>query len=74
MNSFFLGSFNPISKAKFSDVSDRIERMSKFFHFVLTKLTLVGVVAPSAIMTVYNYYINDLGEESFYLPVSVMYV
>lgn len=69
-----LGSLNPVSKAQYVHLSDRIERMSIFFHFILTKLTLMGVVIPSGIITINNYYIKDLGEESFFLPVSVMYV
>lgn len=74
-NTFYpIESQNTISKAKYSDLIDKIERMSKFFHFILTKLTVVGVVAPDLLITIGNYFIYDLGEQSYYLSAPMMYV
>lgn len=69
-----IGSQNPISKAKYSDLVNNIERMSRFFHFVLTKLTVAGVVLPDLLITLGNYFIYDLGDESYYLSAPMMYV
>lgn len=71
---FSIGSRNPISKSKYVNLINNIERMSKFFHFVLTKLTVASVVAPDVLITLGNYFIYDLGDESYYLSAPMMYV
>lgn len=63
-----------MSKAKYGDLNAKIELMSKFLHFILTKLTVLGVMAPSTIISFMNYYLDDLGEDSFFLPISALYV
>lgn len=35
-------------KAKYLDLNTKVERMSKFFHLILTKLTVIGI------MVIYN--------------------
>lgn len=71
---FTLGVIDPMSKAKYGDLSAKIELMSKFFHFILTKLTVIGLMGPSTLLSFLNYYLNDLGDDSFSLPVSALYV
>lgn len=71
---FTTGVDDPMSKAKYGDLNSKIELMSKFLHFILTKLTVLAVMAPSIIISFMDYYINDLGEDSFSLPIQGLYV
>lgn len=61
-------------KAKYRDLNAKVERMSRFFHFILTKLTVAGFMTSSVIITFRDYYINDLGNEAFYLAIPAQYV
>lgn len=48
--------------------------MSRFFHLILTKLTVAAVVAPDVLITLGNYFIYDLGDESYFLSAPMMCV
>lgn len=58
----------------YSKMFERIEEISRFFHFVMLKLTFIGIVLPALLTTVVNYFINDMGSESYLLPSPSMYV
>lgn len=51
-----------------------IERMSELVHFALVKLSAPGCSLPALLTTAINYSIYDLGDESYYLAIPVMYV
>lgn len=63
-----------MSKAKYIELNEKIERVSKILEFLLIKLTTAGAVLPSVIITIVDYFILDLGDESFFLPYPIMYV
>lgn len=58
---------------KYIEVNDKIEFVSKIYDIAILKLTPIGVVIPSAMLTVANYFVYDLGEASYFLPNQVMY-
>lgn len=62
-----LGSLDLNSWKSYNKLNVKIERMSEFFHFILTKLTIIGIMTPSLIITIDNYFIYDLGDESYYI-------
>lgn len=47
------------------ELNDRIERMSKSMQNCLVKYTCAGFVIPGLVTGLVNYYVLDLGEESF---------
>lgn len=59
-------------QSKYKEINVKIERISKFFHFLLTKFTVAVIIFPCAIITIVNYFYFDLGNDSFYLPYSLM--
>lgn len=40
----------------------------------MAKLSAVGTIAPALLLTVVNYFVYDLGDDSYFLPFPVMYV
>lgn len=56
----------------YKELSEKIEYVNKVVHFCLTRLTVVGVVQPALFVTMVNFFIYDLGRDSFYLPFPVM--
>lgn len=43
-------------------------------YIVITKYSIPGLMMPSFLITAVNYFVRDLGEESFYIPCPMMYV
>lgn len=58
----------------YAELSEKIELITKFMYFAVVKLTPIGVMVPALIITIVNYSVYDLGNESFFLPILVMYV
>lgn len=56
------------------ELDKTIESVSKLIHFMSTKLTIIGVEFPALIVTVTNYFMYDLEENSYVLPFPMMYV
>lgn len=52
----------------------KIERISKTFHLILTRITSVGLLLPSILITIGNYFILHLGTESYYLSCPLWFV
>lgn len=63
----FTGARNSDLWIAYKGLNIAIERMSKFLHFLITRLTVVGLIIPSLLITITNYFIYDLGTESYYL-------
>lgn len=53
---------------------EKIELISEVVQFIATKLTVAAVALPPLILTVFNYFLYDLKDESYVLPFPVMYV
>lgn len=68
------GLSNPMSKTIYDKYNAKIERMSKLFYLVFVTLTTPGIVLPPLLITLVNYYVYGLGDESFYLPFREVYV
>lgn len=68
------GLSQPNLKPNYSEVIHKIERLSEIIHNVAIKMTIPGVMLPSGLITLYNYLISDLKDESFFLPLPGMYV
>lgn len=55
-------------------LNERIERIFKLLHFLFVEMSIVGVVLPAALITIVNYFVYNLGDESWFLPCPAMYV
>ena len=69
-----VGASDTALKIKFSELNEKIERISKLIHFILVKLTLAGVELPAFFITLINYFIYDLKDDSYYFSFPIMYV
>lgn len=58
----------------YNELNEKIEKMSKFFYIALLKVTPAALLGPIWTLTSVNYFIKNLGEDSFKLPFPVMYV
>lgn len=67
-----LESQNASQKLKFLETSEKIEQTSKLLDFALVKLTSAGAVLPTQVIVAVNYFIYDLGDESYYLSFPMM--
>ena len=58
----------------YADLIKKIERTSNLICTILVKCTSMGTVLPPLLGGFINYYINDLGDESFQNDAPLMYV
>lgn len=63
---------NPISRAMYSKLNEKIERMSNLVYLLIIKLTVPGVIIPGLLITIVNYFVYDLGDDSYFLPILVV--
>lgn len=63
---------NTISRKMYTELSEKIERVSKILFF-LTKISYVGTNIPASLITLFSYFVLDLKKESFFLPYPTMY-
>lgn len=65
----YLNSYTGLRSDQFAtmykQLSEKIERTSKLVHFAMAKLTMVAATLPPTIKTYVNYYVKNLGDESF---------
>lgn len=54
------------------EVNKQIEYMSNVVYLFVAKLTVPGLIIPALLLTLANYFIYDLGDDSYYLPILVM--
>lgn len=67
-----LESENAPEKLKFLKIADNIDRVSALLDFALVKVTSAGAVLPALIIVAVNYFVNDMGDESYYLSFPMM--
>lgn len=67
-------SINPVSNTVYVKLNATIEFLTGILHFLVTRLSLIGICLPALLITLVNYFVSDLGEESFNLPFVVVYV
>lgn len=61
------------SKEMYTKLIAKIEQISKLIYFVTVQLSYVGGVLPPLLLTLINYFIYDLHDESFQ-EIQMMYV
>lgn len=49
----------------YTKVATKIEHFSELAHFILMKVTLHAIMAPTIIATYFKYYVFGLGDASF---------
>lgn len=54
----------------YSELNDKIERITKIIDFVLAKLSTIGAIFPSAALTIVNHVIY--ADDSYQLPFPIM--
>lgn len=67
-----LGMLNSILASKYTKFSADVELGSEILYFMMTKLSVVGYIAPHLLLTIGNYFIYELGDESYVLPCPMM--
>lgn len=65
---------NPVLWMNYNGLNMKIERISRIFHLILTRMTLAGLILPSILITIGNYFILDLGVDSYYLSCPLWFV
>lgn len=58
----------------YGKISERIERVTKSTYFYCCEIYIAVGASSALIQTIVNYYIADLGDDAFYLPVLVVCV
>lgn len=64
---------NSTSKAMYREMIEQIEKGTKLARFALVNLTGPGTILPALLVTLGNYFVYGLGDDSFFLPCPVMY-
>lgn len=59
-------------KIAYYELIVKIERMCEIIHIIVAKVSTLGVIQPYVIITIVNYFIFDLKNESFHLPIPVV--
>lgn len=67
---------NSFSAALYDKSNEQIEQMCEIMYFVMTKLTAIGSITPLVLLTIVNYFVYDLRDESYLLlfPVMCVYI
>lgn len=65
---------NAASKIMYSKMNESIELMSLVMNIIMSLCAPSGIVPPFLLLSAINYFIYDLGPESFILPWPVEYV
>lgn len=69
-----IGSLKAESNAarKYGELIEKIEIMSKFVCIALTKITVSAGFISASLVTVINYFVYDLENESFFLTLPLL--
>lgn len=57
----------------YNGLNGKIERMCKWLYIAMIKVSIAGTMLPPLLITLVNYYIYDLGDESIQ-DIQMMYV
>lgn len=57
--------------AKYDQMIEKIELISRIFQFILYKFSLAITVIPPLLLSAVNYYILELGDDAYFLPVPI---
>lgn len=70
---FFPGLNYPQSKVIYVQIDRQIEKWSKILHFILAIAIPVSMMLPNLIVSYFNYFVLDLGDDSFEFSVPTWY-
>lgn len=60
--------YKPTSTAHYVEMDEKIELTSKLVHFAMAEFSAACVALPLLLLSYVNYFVFNLGEESFILP------
>lgn len=63
-----------VSQKMYVKLNEHIEYGSEILYLIMVKISAPGCVVPHLLLTIVNYFIFDLDDESYVLPFPVMYV
>lgn len=69
-----IGSSTSTSRDMYNELNVKIERTSHSIYFGIVYLSFIGAMIPALLITMANYFIFNMEEESFYLPFPAMWV
>lgn len=73
--SFFKIELNdPNPKMVYLEMNRNMDKMAYWTNFLFTKLTFPIFVSSNLLLTAINYFILDMGNESYFLPSPILYV
>lgn len=55
------------------ELNEKVELMSIVIHFLQLKLSLPSFILPAVGITLLNYFAFNLEDESYFLPIPIMY-
>lgn len=58
----------------YMDLNDKIEQISTIIYFIQVKSTMVALVLPAVLITLLNYFVFNQEDQSYFLPIPLMYV
>lgn len=64
---------SPVSSEIYTELNEQIEFVSKILPYLVKSVVAALALFP-LILTIVNYFVYDLGEDSYYLPCPIMYV
>lgn len=71
---FEIGAQSAESIIMYEQLNQKIESMSKWLRFFMISMLYASAFIPIFCQSLFNYYVNDMGEESFKLTFPFMYV
>ena len=71
MKLHILGCKYPESWRFFSKINEQVERLSGIVFMIVGKIALQFVMLPTCIASFGNYFLTDLGSDSFQLPIPI---
>lgn len=63
---------DPNIKAIYLEMNEKMDRMASWAYFIPAKLTFPIFVSSNLLLTAINYFILDLGEDSYVLPSPIL--
>lgn len=71
LNYLELNDENP--KAVYLEMDENMDKMAHWTSFAFTRLTFPTFVTSNLLLTAINYFILDMGSESYFLPSPILY-
>lgn len=65
---FSIGMHGADSTTMYTQLNDNIERGSEILYLIVARISFVGCVIPHLLLTIVNYSVHDMGDESYVLP------